>query len=234
MDKELKDIINKTLDILNKYLKTRIISRISLGFMTGGISILGFNNFAPYLVLIIRPELSDKIDLANNVLSIIGVLLIVLGAAIPVFIKIFNHYRELYLNDLKKINEIYEIADLDTFNYQIQRISNNSSIFDYEIEKIEDFFIKVLSTEFFFNDTKANENVKRLGNELSNFYSEMAMRVSPSDTNPRLYNHPRHLPTYSQISLDITNDCNRIIESYIIMKQRFDLITNKKFMRFFK
>ena len=58
--------------------------------MTGGISILGFNNFAPYLVLIIRPELSDKIDLANNVLSIIGVLLIVLGAAIPVFIKIFN------------------------------------------------------------------------------------------------------------------------------------------------
>lgn len=234
MDNDLKDIINRTLNLVTLYLKTRIISRISLGFIAGGLSLLGFNNFMPYIAILIKPELSDKFDLANNALTILGVSMIVLGALIPVFLRIFNHYRELYLNDLKRINEVYEITDFDTFNYQMLRISNNASIFDYEIDLIEDFYNKVLATGFFFNDTKANEIVKRLGNELSNFNTEMSMRVSPSGTNSRLYNHPRHLPTFAQTAEDITTDCNRLIGSYTEMKQRFDVITNKKLMRFFK
>lgn len=234
MDNDLKDIINRTLNLVTLYLKTRIISRISLGFIAGGLSLLGFNNVMPYIAILIKPELSDKIDLANNALTILGVSLIVLGALIPVFIRIFNHYQELYINDLKRINEVYEVTDFDTFNYQMLRISNNSSIFDYEIDLIEDFYNKVLATSFFFNDTKANEIVKRLGNELSNFNTEMSMRVSPSGTNSRLYTHPRNLPTFAQTAEDITRDCTRLINTYAEMKQRFDVITNKKFMRFFK
>ena len=123
MDNDLKDIINRTLNLVTLYLKTRIISRISLGFIAGGLSLLGFNNVMPYIAILIKPELSDKIDLANNALTILGVSMIVLGALIPVFIRIFNHYQELYINDLKRINEVYEVTDFDTFNYQMLRIS---------------------------------------------------------------------------------------------------------------
>ncbi len=177
MDNDLKDIINRTLNLVSLYLKTRLISRISLGFIAGGLSILGFNNMMPYIAIVIKPELFNKIDLANNTLTILGVVMIILGSLIPVFIRIFNHYRELYINDLKRINEVYEIFDFDTFNYQMIRISNNSSIFDYEIDLIEDFYNKVLATGFFFNDSKTNEIVKRLGNELSNFNIEISIRL---------------------------------------------------------
>lgn len=234
MNKENRELINKGLNLLQSYLKGRVISRISIGFIGGGISILGFSNVFPYIALLIKPELSDKIDFENNLLTILGVIMIVLGALIPLFSRIFNYYRDLYVNDLKRINEIYKLSDLDTFIYQMNRISSNTSIFDYEIDKIEELHILILSTDFFFNDTKTNELVKRLGNELNNFNREIGLRVSPSNGNPNLYNIPRNHPTFNQIATDISTDCTRLSNSYSEMKENFDVLNNKNIMRFFK
>lgn len=234
MEQEDRNLINRGLNLIQLYQKSKVISRISFGFIAGGLSILGFNNIMPYFAILIKPELIDKIDLANSTLTVLGVTMILVGALIPVFIKIFNYYRALYLNDLKRINEVYKIVDCDTFIYQMERISNNSSIFDYEIDLIEEFYSHVLQTDFYFNDKIANELVKKLGNELSNFNSEMSMRVSPSNGNPRLYNHPQNLPTFRQTAIDIRNDCERLVQSYRDMKRQFYVITNNKLMRFFK
>ncbi len=234
MDKETRDLISKGLDLFQAYLKGRVISRISLGFIGGGISILGFSNVFPYIAILIRPELAETIELENNILTFLGVFMIVIGAIIPLGAKIFNHYGNLYLSDLKRINEIYKLSNHDTFMYQMNRISNNISIFSYEIDQIEEFFYTVLSAEFKFNDTKTNELVKKLGNELSNFNSEMALRVSPSSSNPDLYTTPKTLPTFAQTAEAIRDDCRRLMTSYSAMKDQFDILEQKKFMRFFK
>jgi len=234
MDKENRELINKGLILLQSYLKGRVISRISLGFIGGGISILGFSNVFPYIAILIKPELSEKIELENNILTFLGVTMIVIGALIPLFLRIFNHYRNLYINDLKRINQIYKLSDFDTFSYQMNRIGNNTSILDYEIDQIEELFYLIQSTDFFFNDKKTNELVKKLGNELSNFNSEMSLRVSPSNGNPHIYDIPRNHPTFNQTATEILADCIRLTESYREMKERFDILNNKKFMRFFK
>jgi hypothetical protein len=180
MDKKNQELIEKGLNLITIYLKNRIIVRVSIGFIGGGISILGFSNLVPYLTVLIRPELVDKIRLENTGLMIVGITMIVIGALMPVFVKIFNHFRDLYINDLERINEIYQIYDQDTFSYHINRISNNNSIFNYEINKIEDLFYLLLKTDFTFNDKKANEIIKKFGNELNEFNSQMGLRVSPA------------------------------------------------------
>ena len=89
MDINNKELIEKGLRLITIYLKGRVIARISLGFIGGGISILGFSNFIPYLTILIRPEFLDKIRIENTALTVVGIVMIVLGALIPVFIKIF-------------------------------------------------------------------------------------------------------------------------------------------------
>lgn len=229
-----RELLKKGLNLIQLYLKSLIIIRISVGFIAGGISILGFNNYMPYIVILINPELAENINIANNTLTILGVIMIVIGALIPVFLKIFNHCRKLYINDLNRINDIYSIVDIDTFDTQMNRIANNTSIFDYEIDVVGDFFLKVLDSNFYFNDKKANELVKKMGNELRVFNSEMAMRVFPANGNSRLFIVPKNHQSIQQTASDIKEDCSRLKESFGKIQARFDIITKKKIMRFFK
>jgi hypothetical protein len=235
MKKKDRELINKGLNILQLYIKGKTIGRISGGFIAGGISILGFNNFAPYVTLAIRPELSNIVSLENNALTIIGIAMIIIGALIPPFTKVFNHYRQLYIEDLEKVNTIYSIYDYNTFVYHMNRISNNTSIYDFEIDKIEELFFVILDTNFYFNNEDINQIVKRLGNELSNFNKEMEeLRVSPSDKNPNLYDVPKKNPMFNQIAIDTKTDCDRLMATFAELKTRFDSLTKKNIMRFFK
>lgn len=234
MNKKDRELINKGLDILLLYIKGKTIGRISGGFIAGGISILGFNNLAPYLALAMRPELSTKISIENNALTAVGISMIILGSLIPPFVKVFNHYRQLYLEDLEKINSIYSIYDYDTFVYHMNRISSNTSIYDFEIDKIESLYITILSSDFYFNNKEINEIVKRFGNELGNFNSEMGSRVEPLAKHPNLNTAPRQSSSFNQIKLDTTADCERLIATFKQLKTKFDTLITKRMMRFFK
>lgn len=226
-------LINRALDLLSIYIKGKTIGTISGGFIGGGISILGLNNLGPYVLLAIRPELYNKVSFADTTLTWIAIIMIFIGAFIPLLSLIFKHYIRIYQEDLEKINLIYGLYDYDTFCYHMNRISNNTSIFDFEIDKIKELYFKILQSDFYFNDETINETVKRFGNELSSFNHEMALRVSPSENNPHLYNSRKNLPNFDKNARKTADDCNRLINSYTNLKKLLDKKTKKSLMRFF-
>lgn len=234
MNTKDRELLNKGLDILSIYVKGKTIGRISAGFIAGGVSILGFNNLIPYLVVAIRPELSKEISTGSNTLACIGIIMIIIGALVPLSVTVFNHYRQLYIDDLASINSIYSLYDPDTFIYHMNRISDNTSMFDFEIDKIEELHYKILGSSFHFNDKKTNQLVKRFGNELRAFQNEMGIRLSPAPLNPHLYITPRHPATFYQIAAATRDDCNRLMVTYNEVKLQFDILTKEKMMRFFK
>ena len=115
----------------------------------------------------------------------------------------------------------------------MNRISNNISIYDFEIDKIEELYCEILDSKFYFNDKSTNEIVKKFGNELNNFNSEMSLRVFPSSANPKMYTSPRNLPIFNQIQSETIEDCNRLKATFNQVKIQFDNLTKKNMMRFF-
>jgi hypothetical protein len=236
MEPEDRKLIEKGLTLTEIYLKGRTISKISFAIITAGLSILGFNNFLPFLAVTVRPELVNKIDLNNSIFTIVGVFLIGIGSLIPVFIKIFNYYKKLYTIDLEKTNKIYALYDFETFTNDMLHIANNMTMFDFQVERIEELYLTILGNDFYFNDKAANDSLKRFGNELNSFNHTMSFRLSPSNGNPHLYNIPRNIYTPQQITTlnnEMANDCNRLTASYTALKAELDRLNYRKFYRFF-
>jgi hypothetical protein len=236
MKDEDRELIERGFNLLETYIKGRVVSRISLSLIGAGISILGFSNVVPYIAVLIRPELKDVIETENNVFMVIALILIVLGCLLPIFVKIFNHYKKLYLRDIENINIIYGLYDQDSFDTDMIHITNNLSMFDYQIDKIETMYFTLLGSDFYFHNKEANESMKKLCNELSDFNSAMSLRVSPSSGNPNLYTVPRNLyspPQLTKIQEEIARDCNKLRSSYRIMKGHLDKMQRKNIFRFF-
>ncbi|HEY4651091.1 MAG TPA: hypothetical protein VIG72_06735, partial [Pontibacter sp.] len=236
MQTEDRKLIERALVLAEFYVRGRLVSRISLSLIGAGISILGFSNVIPYVAVLIRPELSNSIETQNNVFMTIALILIVTGCLIPIFIRVFGYYKSLYVKDIEKINKIYAVYDIDTFDYDMLHITNNQSIFDYQIDRIEEFYNVLLSSDFYFYDTKTNDLVKKFGNELSSFNSAMSLRVSPSGSNPHLYDIPRAVYSQAQLAQvqkEIADDCTKLRNSYREMKSQLDKLQTKRFFRFF-
>lgn len=236
MHEEDRKLVTRGLNLIEIYIKGKLISTISISLITAGISILGISNVVPYIAVVLRPELSDSINTQNNTFMVIALLLILIGCLIPIFVQIFYYYKSLYKKDLEKINKITGLYDSYSFDYDMLHIINNLSMFDYQIEKIEKFFSNILSDDFFFYDKKANESMKKLGNELSAFNSSMALKISPASHLVNLYNIPKNV--YNSIEFEsireaIVADCNKVRKSYVDMKLNLDRLESKNLLRYF-
>lgn len=233
MKRKDRELITKAINLLTIYLKGRVISRISLGFIGGGISILGFNNLIPYITVAIRPELVDKITLENDALMYIGFIMIILGSLIPPLMKVFNYYLKLYKEDLKSINKVYSNYDYDSFCSNFSRIGGTFTVFEFELKRMQDFYYFLLDSEFFFHNKIINDNIKKLGNELSDFDDRLSLRVSPAGGASSLYNMPRNHPDYQVESENTLNECKSLIELYQQLKGQFDKFQKRHLLRYF-
>ncbi len=59
MSAEYRKEINQALLLAERFFKTRVSLKISYGLIGAGLSILGFNNFVPYILIMIDPNIKD-------------------------------------------------------------------------------------------------------------------------------------------------------------------------------
>ena len=61
MSKDYKKEINQGLSLIERFLKTKVSLKISYGLIGAGLSILGFNNLVPYILITVEPSLKDVV-----------------------------------------------------------------------------------------------------------------------------------------------------------------------------
>ncbi|KPM96882.1 hypothetical protein AOR11_24215 [Vibrio alginolyticus] len=145
MSTNYKKEINQAITLLERFVKTRISLKISYGLMAAGLSILGFNNLVPYILIAVEPTLKDVVVAQNDIYTAIAIILIVLGALSPIFVQIFEYYKSLYIKDLEKINLVRSKHTLDSFRSTIEYISTNLAITDFQNDRIEELCSLILN-----------------------------------------------------------------------------------------
>lgn len=226
---DYKKLLERSISIVEAFLKGRISLKISYGLIASGVSILGFGNFVPYLVLLIRPELKNTVETQNNLLTIIALFLIVVGALLPVFVQVFNYYKSIYIKDIEKMNTFFSFYNIDSFHDDMQHISSTMSIFDYQQDRIEDAYRMLLKSDFSFSNQKINKLIKQLGDNLSAFDSKLGLRTHPAGGHSSIPVEQRT----TEVIDDIVNDCKTLSRIFNELHSEFTNLQSKNFMRFF-
>lgn len=230
MNDEMKQLAMRALALLELFLIGRIVFKISLGLIGAGISVLGFSNLVPYVVVLIRPELASSVELQNTILTTTGIILVIIGATLPIFIHIFKHYKSLYISDLEKMNSILAIYDIDTFQEDMEHIASNMTMFTYQQNKMEKLYSHLLNSSFYFNNRKINHLIKKLGNEVQTFDSKSGLMFFPTPTG-----HLYVIPPERRSSLqdEITSDCRRLHKTFADLNVEFEKLQKQNYMRIF-
>ena len=227
-------IEQKTIDslagILERFLKARIAIKIALGLIAAGVSILGFNDFFPYIVVLVRPELADLISSNNDVYTIIGICFVILGSLLPLFLIFFDYFLKKYKDDLTSSYKLNQYSSKRVFDEIFNEISLCLRIFDYQIDFIDDFIEKIRNGEFNFNDIEINNKISAFCSALQQFQSRMSLRLSPNNTANAYDLGPNKNP---KIVSQIQSECASLIESYSELNMLINLRISKSCLRFF-
>ncbi|EOX4926145.1 hypothetical protein ACRV2W_004676, partial [Vibrio alginolyticus] len=231
MSTNYKKEINQAITLLERFVKTRISLKISYGLMAAGLSILGFNNLVPYILIAVEPTLKDVVVAQNDIYTAIAIILIVLGALSPIFVQIFEYYKSLYIKDLEKINLVRSKHTLDSFRSTIEYISTNLAITDFQNDRIEELCSLILNLDFRFQNKVLNSKAKLFASELENFNSMLSMKLDYAPTG-RVSVLPRERKRDDVIQ-GIRTDCTKVFELYNSLFEEIERMENKGLMRFF-
>ncbi|MCD9491366.1 hypothetical protein GLP30_11090 [Photobacterium phosphoreum] len=231
MSNDYKKEINQGLTMIRGFLKTKISLQISYGLIGAGLSILGFNNLVPYILIVIEPSLKDTVMAQNDIYTAIAVFLIIFASVLPILIQVFEYYKRLYINDLQRINVIRSEYTRSNFNSTINDIKTNLALFDFQTDKLEDLSMLLLNPDFMFYDKKLTVKAKEFATKLSEFHSMLSIRLHPAPTGSVYV-----LPSNKRSTAVVKEICNSGDDVYKLFDELFKEIEKfeqKKLMRFF-
>ncbi|HFG2162336.1 TPA: hypothetical protein ACGF8U_003440, partial [Vibrio cholerae] len=231
MSKDYKKEINQGLSLVERFLKTKVSLKISYGLIGAGLSILGFNNLVPYILITVEPSLKDVVVAQNDIYTAIAVILIIFSSVLPVLVQVFEYYKRLYVEDLKRINDIRSKYTRSNFNSTMADIKTNLALFDFQADKLEDISMLLLNPDFIFHDKNLTGKAKEFATKLSEFHNMLSLRLHSTPT-AHAYVLPSQKRTDAVVN-EIRSGSDEVYRLFDDLFKEIEKFEKNKFMRFF-
>ncbi|POC09913.1 hypothetical protein CRN61_08665 [Vibrio vulnificus] len=231
MSKDYKKEINQGLSLIERFLKTKVSLKISYGLIGAGLSILGFNNLVPYILIIAEPSLKDVVVAQNDIYTAIAVILIVFASVLPVLVQVFEYYKRLYVEDLKRINDIRSKYTRSNFKSTMTDIKTNLALFAFQADKLEDISMLLLNPDFIFHDKNLTDKAKEFATKLSEFHNMLSLRLHSTPTA-----HAYVLPSQNRsgaVVNEIRSGSDEVYKLFDDLFKEIEKFEQNKIMRFF-
>lgn len=231
MSKDYKKEINQGLSLIERFLKTKVSLTISYGLIGAGLSILGFNNLVPYILIIIEPSLKNVVVAQNDLYTAIAVFLIIFASILPILVQVFEYYKRLYVEDLQQISVIRSKYTRSNFDSTMGDVKTNLALFDFQTDKLEEFSGLLLDPDFVFFDRKLTVKTKEFATKLSEFHYMLSVKLESTPTG-----HAYVLPSQKKsddVVKEIRNGADEVYKLFDELFKDIEEFEQKKLMRFF-
>ena len=223
--KELMNIIDWVIKFLGAY-RRRKISFLIMGL--GGVVARFDWNFLIIHFMDLYFENPNPVSPSggSSLWMIIGILIFFLGLTYPFLEGILYCFSKGYFHDYRLLKGLFKDFPCDSMNEIWNHLNNNTSLWDNQLNQLENLDIKINATDYNLQDTLKNKELKRFGSLLDRHLYYLGFHVFPNNVgNTVLYKmNPQNL-SYPKYNLRNHRCCVVLIAYY---KKLYEMLMNYK------